>query len=165
MDSSIAANSIKRFESDAMTSKLIWALGAVFVLLLLPTVFLRERWTTPVDELKTVLAYYKTLEASERFHFKSQGRYVELGDLFGEGSGKYRITSECQGGYCFQVQATGDKYSIRVFPNKNAPNNGGRLMSLYADETGVVRTAYGSPQGDSNSSILAQDVMRRFETR
>src|SRR5436189_6466355 len=131
-----------------MNSKLLWIFGAVFVLLLLPIVF-SERWTTPADELRAILGYYRFLETREQSHFETHGRYAELRDLFGDKSGGFRVTSECQDGYCFQVHSTKDKYSISIVPNKAVQKARLRLMSLYADESRVVRPKNGSPTADS----------------
>lgn len=152
-----------------MNHKLLSALVAIFVLLLLLVIFVRERWTTPADELKTVLGYYTFLLGREQANFEMHGAYVELRDLLGRGTGRYRVTSKCQDGYCFEVhaikEATKASYTIRIFPNRNTPSDRRHLISLYADETQIVRVSYGSPPADSTSAALSPAEMRRFTSR
>lgn len=144
---------------------LLLLLGTALGLILLLALLLGELWTTPVHELRTVLGYCRFLQVQEDAHLGSHGRYANLKDLLGRGSGKYRVAFECQDGYCFHVEATERGYSIRIFPNRNLPKGSRRLVSLYADETQVVRVSYGSTPADSTSAVLSNAEIQRFKPR
>ena len=144
-----------------MRSKMPVALGGFFVIALLLSLLIRERWTTPADELKTILGFYRTLAAEQQVYFRTYHRYAGFQELLGAGSGKYRLHSACQDLLCFEVFGSDTKYSIKIFPNRRMSPV--RHVSLYADEKGVVRMAYGPPEAHAESTALSHEEMRRFQ--
>jgi hypothetical protein len=135
-------------------------LGGVLTVAIAVGMLIRERWTTPAAEMKTVLGFYTTLAAGQQTHFGTYRSYTDLQQLLGTGSGKYRVHAKCQDSFCFEVSGNGSNYSIRIFPDRRTPSP--RHLSLYSDEKQVVRVAYGFPEAHAESTVLSREEMRRF---
>lgn len=129
-------------------------------------IFVGEQWTTSAEELRVVLGYARSLREMQDKYFQAHGSFGELDDLIllGRfGSGRHRVLSKCQGGYCFEVTTAGEKYTLRVIPDRNAP--GSRYVSVYSDQSGVIRMSYGSPAADFRSRALSEAEVQRFGGR
>ena len=120
-----------------------------------------EHWTTPADELKTTLSIYKDLKTSENSHFQDHGSYADFAEIqhSSSGGGVQASVAHCRDGYCSEISASRAKYTIQIFPE---PGGSGRHLSLFADETGIVRSAYGSPKASRRSPPLTDEELRRF---
>jgi hypothetical protein len=143
-----------------MRTTLLVTLAILSVGYIIIGVFSGERWLAPNDELKTLLKFYSELATAEDTHFDSHGTYADFDRIVGTGTGRSRVQSRCQAGYCFEVRGDGRKYTIRILPDRTSSRSG--LMSLYADETRVIRVAYGQPIADASSAVLSQEEVRRF---
>jgi hypothetical protein len=148
-----------------MRFRLLAVLATVFVLLLLVHLSVTERWTTPADELKTVLRFHRSLTTAQRAYREAHGRYANLEDLLRSGAGTSRIETECEELYCFEVRGTSTGYSIRIHPDSRADDVRRRHVSLYSDETEVIRIAFGLPHADATSDRLSAENIRRFQQR
>ena len=144
-----------------MRSKILYVVAGLFVLSLLIGVVVREKWSTPADELKIVLGYYQVIATGQRAYFETHGRYADFQQLLGSGAGKYRLHSQCEALYCFEVRGAESKYSIRIFPDRRISPS--RHLSLYADETRIIRVTYGLPDAHAGSDVLSQEEISRFQ--
>jgi hypothetical protein len=129
--------------------------------IVLYSLLIRERWTTPADELRAVLGFQHQLATLEVNSVQVSGRYAALDTILNSAlnTGRFRIADKCQSGYCFFVDLRGNGYSIRIRPQDKAKAN---FLSIYADETGVVRVSYGQPQADEQSPRLSSEELRRY---
>lgn len=150
-----------------MSNKLLVAALATIGSLILYMVLVHERWTTPADELSMTLSCYSHLEGMEQDHFRRYGRYADLQEILSSSSTsmKRTIGKSCEDGYRFDVVATGLGYSISIMPDEVAQSGRHRSLSLYADETHVVRASYGLPRANKQSTILSEREIRRFMPR
>ena len=123
--------------------------------------FTHERWTTPSTELKTVLGYHNSLQLAEKSSFDHFGHYVGIDEIIGRSHGKYGLTSKCQDSYCFDVSGEHNRYTIKIVPDKNNRKSH-NLVSLYSDETKVIRVTYGSPVANATSARLSPKEIQRF---
>jgi hypothetical protein len=119
--------------------------------------------TTPAIELRSALGYYKQLEAMESSYFRANGKFGDLHAIlpFASGSGEFRVREACQGGYCFTVTPSSRGYVIRITPHK-ADGFQDRLLSLYGDETHVIRAHYGRPAADEHNQALSREQIEQY---
>jgi hypothetical protein len=123
-----------------------------------------DRFPTPGKELRSALGYYRQAEEMEASYFRAHGHYGSLDAIFplASGTGKFRISQGCQGGYCFEVTASNKTYVIRVVPRKVGDQSPERLLSLYGDQTHIIHVAFGKPAADLNSQILSQQQIASY---
>jgi len=119
-----------------------------------------ERWTTPADELRTVLGLAKAASEYESGYRLRHGSYAPLGPLSNDDSrpAPYETPPGCEKGYCLMIEANTDSYVLQITPQRGR----GKMISLYSNETGVVRIAYGSPVASVQSPVLSDESLRRF---
>lgn len=140
-------------------------IAALCLVLVVAALFLRERWTTPSDEARAVLRYYSVLEEAEREYRHDHSRYGNLQELLHDGRMENLGQLGCQDGYCFMVTAGENTFEIRVIPDRSDERHRFRRMSLFADQTGTVRVAYGTPFADSNSTVLSSTELNKLGKR
>ncbi len=143
-------------------SKGLPALLSFTGLTLLCIVFVREQWTTPADELRVCLHLYHQVEELEQLHLHTFGTYAGLQELLESAPrrAKHDLSGRCQDGYCLQVLGGGKTYAILVVPDRTFSGN--RTLSLYGDQTGIVRASFGLPRADQNSPALSPKELGRF---
>jgi hypothetical protein len=148
-----------------MTSKVLTITASAFIALLAADVFLfNEHWTTPGDELRIILVYHDYLTNKQEEYFSLNHSYADLRQLYGSMANPRHVAHDCQNGYCFEVKGGVETYSISIFPDVDRSSKGiknARHMSLYSDQTKVIRMAYGSRAGEM-SRVLKHEFIRRF---
>ena len=147
-------------------SKILLALISVCIILGLFLIFVGERWTTPANELKTTLGYYHKLARMEEYHLQRYGKYGDLQELLRTSLAgrESSVAGTCEGGYCFNVSAKDEGYSIWIFPDASDTRPKRlRALSLYADQTRIVRASYGLPRAGRASPALSDDELSRFK--
>jgi hypothetical protein len=134
----------------------------VFLSVILTAWLLRERWTTPADELAIVLRYHSALVKLEKEHQTKYGRYAHLTELLSK-AGRESITNSCMNGYCFDVNTENGGFEIRIVPDPSRQQEPSpRRLSLYADHTRAIRIKYGGSPADSSTPVFPAEKLRRF---
>jgi len=92
------------------------------------------------------IATLKTIRAAQRDFRQAQGRYAALGELVQAGLLSSNFSDGRNFGYRFDMQATGERYHVVAIPEKYGTNNywGTGTMSVFMDETGVIRGNFGN---------------------
>jgi hypothetical protein len=156
---------VGRLFAPLMSKGLVGSTLLAICIVSLCIVLIEERWTTPASELKMTLGFCKQLEAMERVYLQKYGKYGGLRELldFSAPTIRSTIDAPCRCGYCFDVEANGREYSIRIRPDIATGRFARRrALSLYSDETRTVRASYGLPRADKHSSILSPAELMRF---
>ena len=92
------------------------------------------------------IATLKTIRAAQRDFRQAQGRYATLGELVQAGLLSSNFSDGRNFGYRFDMQVIGERYHVIAIPEKYGTNNywGTGTMSVFMDETGVIRGNFGN---------------------
>ena len=98
------------------------------------------------------IATLKTIRAAQRDFRQAQGRYATLDELVQAGLLSSNFSDGRNFGYRFDMQAIGERYHVIAIPEKYGTNNywGTGTMSIFMDETGVIRGNFGNREEASS---------------
>jgi hypothetical protein len=142
-----------------MTIKLFLAAIIGLVLIVVAVVIRRglvgsDRFAFARD-IEPGLTYLRTIIEAEERCYGNTHHYVPIGQLSNQGCGGLDDAALRQphNGFALEVFGQGSQFWIRLTP---ASLKGRREISLYTDQSGVVRWASGQRSATSSSDILTK---------
>jgi len=92
------------------------------------------------------IATLRGVRAAQREFMQVHGRYATLGELVQAGLLSSNFSDGRNLGYRYDMQVTGERYHVVAVPEKYGTNGywGTGTMSVFMDETGVIRGNFGN---------------------
>src|SRR5262249_1828121 len=108
------------------------------------------------------IATLKTIRVSQREFRQAQGRYATLSELVQAGQLSSAFSDGRNWGYRFDMKAMGDRYNVVAVPEQYGTNNycGSGTMSVFMDETGVIRGNFGNRK---EASLEDQPIAAKYQ--
>jgi hypothetical protein len=107
----------------------------------------------PVAEIDYALAsrYLRSIASAESLFFQTHGRYGSFDELWPVRSDPAQadIAAGTYDDFHFRLVVSGAGYEVTVWPASNH-----RRVSLYSDQSGLIRIAVGEKQADQTSTVL-----------
>jgi hypothetical protein len=97
------------------------------------------------------MLYLRQIRAAESTYFQTHGRYGKLSELWPNSAipAERSMVGGNFAGFRFDVEPKGTKYTVTIWPASKE-----RIVSLYSDETGIVRVAFRGQQATASSPVI-----------
>jgi hypothetical protein len=108
------------------------------------------------------IATLKTIRAAQRDFRQARGRYATLSELVQAGLLSSAFSDGKNWGYGFDMKVIGERYHVVAVPEQYSTNNywGSGTMSVFMDETGVIRGNFGNRK---EASLEDQPIAEKYQ--
>lgn len=143
------------------SNRALVSMVAVFLILLVTAAILRERMTTPADEMRLLLPYCLDVVRAEEALYQKQRGFGSWEDLEKEHTELgASLSKSVPSGYSTELTSTRTTYALRVGPGGRDGMPSARRLSLFADQTGIIRFSYGSRKAGPASDPVPANWQR-----
>lgn len=140
------------------TDRLLHALIGCLALLGVYPLMHRESYTTPADEMKEILPVARQVVDMQRRYFQAKGEYASVAELM------IMAGVDVPENYTLEVESDLRAFRLVISPEHEGEDGGSRRLSVYADESGIIRYHYGPGRASGSSRAVPQNwiTARRF---